>query len=84
MLPSGFRGWIIIPKLNIICDAEVSPTLVNAMIDFDKIVSSKLLFTNNNNLLDGKTVNIDDICWYSDFVKLVQSRAFRWAGQVFE
>ncbi len=83
-LPSGFRGWIVIPKLNMLCDAEASPTLVNAMIDFDKIVSSKLIFANNENVLDSKTVYIDDICWYSDFAKLVQSRAFRWAGQVFE
>ena len=83
-IPSGFRGWIVIPKLNMLCDAEASPTLVNAMIDFDKVVSSKLIFANNENVLDSKTVYIDDICWYSDFAKLVQSRAFRWAGQVFE
>ncbi len=83
ILPDGFRGWVVIPKNSTVC-LEDSPEFVNGRIDFGAVVSTSLVFKNKNNALDGKTVYIDDICWYTNFTKLVQSRAYQWAGQVFD
>ncbi len=83
-LPAGFRGWVIIPKFNMVCDEKLSSKVTDAMVNFEAVVSTKLIFTNKNNALNNKTVYIDDISWYSDFSKLVKSRAFKWAGQVFK
>lgn len=83
VLPDGFRGWVVIPKNSTLC-LEESPEFVNGRIDFGAVTSTTLEFKNENDALNGKTVYIDDISWYTDFTKLVQSRAYQWAGQVFE
>lgn len=83
-LPDGFRGWVVIPKNSMIFDEENSVGIINAWINFESVSTSTITFLNENNELDGKTVLIDDISWYTDFTKLVQSQAYRWEGQVFE
>lgn len=83
-LPDGFRGWIVIPKTSIICDTEKSTSISDAKFGFESISSATLTFLNKNNELDGKTVYVDDISWYTDFTMLVKSRAYQWEGQVFE
>ena len=83
-LPDGFRGWIVIPKASMICDVEKSTEITDAKINYESVSTTTLTFLNKDNKLNGKTVYVDDISWYTDFTMLVKSRAYRWEGQVFE
>lgn len=83
-IPAGFRGWIVIPKVAFFLTEEDGYTIVNAELNFEQVSNIITTFRNKNGELTGKTVHIDDISFYTDFTKLVQSRAIKWEGQVLE
>ena len=63
---------------------EVGYSIVNAELNYNNITDIEIKFCNKANELAGKMVYIDDISVYTNFVKLVRSRAQRWQGQIFE
>lgn len=84
IIPDGFRGWIVVPKNNMFVMEDEGFSIDNASLDYNQASNVVVTFKNKKNELAGKTVHIDDICFYSYFDKLVQSRAIKWEGQVFE
>lgn len=84
ILPDGFRGWVVVPKENMFIVEKEGFTIVNAELDYNQISDVKVIFRNKQGELTGKSVHIDDISFYTTFRTLVQSRALKWEGQVFE
>ncbi len=84
IIPDGFRGWVVVPKANMFLMEEEGFSIDNASLDFNQASNVIVTFRNKKNELAGKTVHIDDISFYAYFDKLVQSRAVKWEGQVFE
>lgn len=84
VVPDGFRGWIVVPKVALFLTLADNFTIDNAELDFNQVSNVIVTFCNKNSELTGKTVHIDDISFYTDFTALVQSRAIKWEGQVFE
>ena len=84
IIPDGFRGWVVVPKANMFIMEKEGFSIDNAALDFNQASNVIVTFKNKKNELAGKTVYIDDISFYSYFDKLVQSRAIKWEGQVFE
>jgi hypothetical protein len=84
VIPDGFRGWVVVPKNNMFLIEKDGFSIDNAALDFNQASNVVVTFKNKKNELEGKTVHIDDISFYAYFDKLVQSRAVKWEGQVFE
>ncbi len=84
IVPDGFRGWIVIPKVAFFLMEKEGFSIDNAALDFNQVQNVIVTFKNKNGELTGKTVHLDDISFYTDFTALVQSRALKWQGQVFE
>lgn len=79
-VPSGFRGWIILPGSSFFLDGE-SSVFDNGLLDYNAVSDIELTVYNTDGKLENRNMYIDDICFYMSFDKLVKSRALRWDGQ---
>ena len=84
IIPDGFRGWVLVPKYNMFIMEAEGFAIDNASLDYNQVSNVIITFKNKKGELTGKTVYIDDISFYAYFDKVVQSRAIKWEGQVFE